>query len=32
MVKSNSDINVTNGSFTASLPAESVTTFVGDIK
>ncbi|MDT8718481.1 glucuronoxylanase XynC [Clostridium sp. 19966] len=31
MAKSSSDIMVSNGSFTASLPAQSVTTFVGNL-
>ncbi|AGF57038.1 glucuronoarabinoxylan endo-1,4-beta-xylanase [Clostridium saccharoperbutylacetonicum] len=31
-IAKSADINVVNGNFTASLPAQSVTTFVGDIK
>lgn len=31
-IAKSADTNVVNGSFTASLPAQSVTTFVGDIK
>lgn len=31
MAKSSSDTNVSNGNFTASLPAQSVTTFVGNL-